>query len=370
MNNQELNSRSTETAKSSGLHSKHAASKIGQGFFAGQSTRSLGYRGGPYGFAVIAFKMIRLALAAGFLLIPGVARAQQYVFEDIAFPGDTFTQLLSINDADVIAGYHGADINKGFTLTLPNNFTSQNFPGSAQTQVVGINDAGNTGGFYIDNGRTNHGFLNINGNFSTVDFPGTTFNQVLGLNNTGQAAGYWQAPSGFDTPFVFNPFLPPDGQFSLIPNLPSGVSAQATDINNRGEVTGFFVGGNGFLLSAGKLTTLSFPGATETMALGLNDLGQVVGSYTDAMNNVHGFIYANGVFTALNVPGAPDTVVNGINNFGQIVGFTQQAPNGNTAVGFVGAPLVVPEPSLFSLLALGSTSLIGMCILRSRRSLR
>ena len=116
------------------------------------------------------------------------------------------------------------------------------------------------------------------------------------------------------------------------------------------------------------LTALSFPGATVTEALGLNNLGQVVGFYNDAAGNPHGFIYSGGVFTALNGPGATQTTVNGINNFGQIVGFALE-PSGNT-VGFVGAPLVVPEPSLFSLLALGSTALVGMCILRSRRLLR
>jgi len=354
MNNQELNSRTME-----------------------KSTRSYGRRNEPFGYACNALSKIWLALAVGFLLIPGVARAQQYVFENIAFPGDTFTQLLGINDADVIAGYHNNTVNQGFTLNLPNSFTSENVPaGVLGTQVVGINNAGNTGGFYIDNGGFNHGFLNMNGVFSTVDFPGTTFNQILGLNDTGQAAGYWQAtPSGFDTAYIFNPNLPAGGQFTnlnplLSDLLPPGppVSAQATGINDKGEVSGFYAttgGDNGFLLNAGKLTILSFPGATVTEALGLNNLGQVVGTYTDAAGNPQGFIYSGGVFTPLNDPGAIQTTVNGINNFGHIVGFALE--NGNT-VGFVGAPLVVSEPSLLGLLALGSTALVGMCILRSRRS--
>jgi probable HAF family extracellular repeat protein len=345
MNHQELNSRTME-----------------------KSTRSCcGRCNEPYGDAFKALSKIWLALAVGFLLFPGSARAQQYVFEDISFPGDTFTQLLGINDADIIAGYHGQATNQGFTLMLgsPNLFTAENFPGSMQTQVTGINNLGNTSGFYIDSMGTNHGFLNIGGSFSTVDFSGTTFDQVLGLNNTGQAAGYFQAPSGNQTAFVFNPFLPPGGQFTLL-NLPG--SGQATDINDKGQVTGFFAtatGDDGFVLSGGIRTTLSFPGASVTEALGLNNLGQVVGFYNDAMGNPHGFIYSGGVFTALNDPGATQTTVNGINNFGQIVGFALQ--NGNT-VGFVGAPLVVPEPSLLGLLALGSTALVGMCILRSRRS--
>jgi hypothetical protein len=172
MNNQELNFRAME-----------------------KSTRSCGRRRGPYGYAFNALTKLWLGLVVGLLLIPGVTRAQQYVFENVAFPGDTFTQLLGINDADVIAGYHGQAINKGFTLTLPNNFTSENFPSSAQTQVTGINNSSNTSGFYIDNGGTNHGFLNIGGNFSTVDFPGTTFDQVLGLNTPAKRRDISRPPA-------------------------------------------------------------------------------------------------------------------------------------------------------------------------------
>ncbi len=65
-----------------------------------------------------------------------------YTFQTINFPGDTFTQLLGINNSDVIAGYHGANVNKGFTLVLRSlTFTNENFPGSAQTQVIGINNS-------------------------------------------------------------------------------------------------------------------------------------------------------------------------------------------------------------------------------------
>ena len=214
MNNQELNSRTT---RSTTLHT---------------------------------LSRIWLALAAALLLIPSVVRAQ-YVFENEAFPGDTFTQLLSINDADVIAGYHGQMINQGFILNLnaPNSFTSENFPGSVQTQVTGINNSGNTSGFYIDSGAVNHGFLDTNGSFSTVDFPGTTFDQVLGLNNTGQAAGYFMN-GGQQTAFIFNPSLPPTGQFTAL-NLPG--SGQATDINDKGQVSGSFAtaaSDDGFLWSA------------------------------------------------------------------------------------------------------------------------
>src|SRR5258708_16171241 len=54
-----------------------------------------------------------------------------YNFETINYPGDTFTQLLGINNSDIIAGYHGATVNQGFTLVLSGRiFTAENFPGS------------------------------------------------------------------------------------------------------------------------------------------------------------------------------------------------------------------------------------------------
>src|SRR6266852_5217042 len=130
------------------------------------------------------------------------AQEGSFRFQTVNFPGDTFTQLLGITDFGMIAGYHGAVVNQGFVLTLPNNFTLENFPNSAQTQVIGINDRRYTDGFYIDAARINHGFLDINGTFTTVDFPGTTLNQLLGLNNLEQAAGYYADAAGIDHPYI------------------------------------------------------------------------------------------------------------------------------------------------------------------------
>lgn len=125
----------------------------------------------------------------------------------VIFPGDTFTQLLGINNAGTIAGYHGSGAtghpNRGFRLTLPNTFKSENFPGSAQTQVIGINNLGNTDGFYIDTAGVTHGFLDMKGTFTTIDFPksSSVLTQLLGLNDKNEAAGYWQNALDSRRPF-------------------------------------------------------------------------------------------------------------------------------------------------------------------------
>ncbi|HYM91868.1 MAG TPA: hypothetical protein VEW91_09580 [bacterium] len=65
-----------------------------------------------------------------------------------------------------------------------------------------------------------------------------------------------------------------------------------------------------------SFTTIDAPGATRTWASGINDAGQIVGSF-----NNHGYLRTSwGAFTTFDVPGATDTGAEGINNAGQIVG--------------------------------------------------
>jgi uncharacterized membrane protein len=62
-------------------------------------------------------------------------------------------------------------------------------------------------------------------------------------------------------------------------------STQAFGINDMGQIVGTYhnnTGIHGFLLSAGTYTTIDDPLATHgTFAQGINDNGQIVGYYTD-----------------------------------------------------------------------------------------
>ncbi|HWO39665.1 MAG TPA: hypothetical protein VNO32_63660 [Candidatus Acidoferrum sp.] len=265
-----------------------------------------------------------------------------YNFETINFPGDTFTQTLGINNSDRIAGYHGATLNRGFTLVLSSKaFTNENFPGSAQTQVIAINNSSKTAGFYIDAAGNTHGFTDQRGSFLKVDFPGTPFNQLLGQNDSNQAVGYYSTKAdgtGPDHAYIYDE----SGSVFELLNIPGSTSAQATGINNSGNVCGFYVDSkginHGFLLILGQFEVLRFPASTGTQALGLNDKGQVVGLYTDSANNTHGFVYtvSRKTFQSIDDPdGVATTIVNGINDKGVLVGFFGAAPINS---GFVAIP--------------------------------
>lgn len=76
-------------------------------------------------------------------------------------------------------------------------------------------------------------------------------------------------------------------------------------------------------------TKIMYPGSTWTEAAGVNDLGQVVGTYTDPAGVAHGFLYHNGVYSTVDYPGTAHNYAFGINDQGEIVGsYSEVMPRG------------------------------------------
>ena len=108
--------------------------------------------------------------------------------------------------------------------------------------------------------------------------------------------------------------------------MPGASFTVATGINNSGVIVGVYEDQNGndhgFLDKGGVFTTLDVPGGAGffTDAFGINNAGQVVGQYFTADFNLSGFVYSDGVFTTLQHPGTGATQPEGINDLGQVVG--------------------------------------------------
>jgi hypothetical protein len=106
-------------------------------------------------------------------------------------------------------------------------------------------------------------------------------------------------------------------------------------------------------------TSLSVPfaGATQTRAVGINDLGAITGWYIDSRSLTHGFfpqgfVLENRQYTPLGFPGASTTSPAGINLRGEIVRVYSSAagvPHGFLLKGSVLRPLTFPVPSQLSL---------------------
>jgi probable HAF family extracellular repeat protein len=75
---------------------------------------------------------------------------------------------------------------------------------------------------------------------------------------------------------------------------------------------------------------------TDTQALGINDLGQIVGVFVDGEGASHGFILQNGEFRRIDHPKGQTTCY-GINDLSQVVGILIDS-NGRSH-GFVTSPI-------------------------------
>jgi len=67
-------------------------------------------------------------------------------------------------------------------------------------------------------------------------------------------------------------------------------------------------------------SAFDFPGAATTNPSGINDAGDVAGSYTDNEGRTHGFVRHGETFTSIDFPGASFTNARGVSASGEVVG--------------------------------------------------
>jgi probable HAF family extracellular repeat protein len=118
-------------------------------------------------------------------------------------------------------------------------------------------------------GGANNGFLD-SGSFTTLNVPGASLTALAGINNSGQIVGLSETGSA----------------------------------------------GTAFLYNGSSFTTLAV-GANYTFASGISNSVEIVGGYFDTQ--WHGYSKTGSTYTAIDVPGAGGTMAIGVNNSGQIL---------------------------------------------------
>jgi len=258
------------------------------------------------------------------------------------------------------------------------NFTLFRYPGASLTFAQGINNNRDLFGVVGEPFET--GFLYQNGNYSL--FPG-----IVDINDKGMIL--FNSPSG---PAIFfneqvTPLNVPGSIVAFNNNgtvllssgfvkggvfysvyYPGSSSTAISGINDLDEVVGSYSAGgttHGFLYKDGAYTTIDFPGSTFSHAYATNNNGEIVGNYfasneTVGTPGIQGFIYQNGsyeTFDAFNFHSQEAaTEPMGINDFGVITGGQFDGPNGMHA-SFVATP--VPEPGTLGLLGVGLMAIAG-----------
>ena len=176
--------------------------------------------------------------------------------------------------------------------------------------------------------------------YSIIDVPFSSpifgySTSATGINDRGQIVGSYVSDVHYGFAYTLSGFVYDHGVYTSfdVPGTPSfGVNqTYANGINNLGQIIGSYYDSDpewgdvlrGFLYDHGVITTLSPPDVNglETQARGINDRGQIVGFYFDLNFTIRGFMYDHGVYTHIDFPGAVDTRAFGINNRGEIVGF-------------------------------------------------
>jgi hypothetical protein len=222
-------------------------------------------------------------------------------------------------------------------------FTSIDFPGARTTEATGINRHGQIVGTWEDpQTRLGHGFLLSGGVYRTFDVPGARATYPRDINDEGLIVGTYDLPpqDGQICCETHGFVRTPEGQFITVtfPGVPGLPVTWLAGVNNLGEIVGGYSefdetildtrGIHGFLLDDGVFTAIDFPTPTPrvnipvTYANDVNDAGDVVGGYNedDVFQTRRGYVLSRGEFSNFDVPGSSSTEPFAINNAGEIIG--------------------------------------------------
>jgi hypothetical protein len=207
---------------------------------------------------------------------------------------------------------------------------------------VGFNDSQTMVGTYYDSNTYDHegfvepGALNPSpfSPSSTLDYPGLTpfyyDSYITGINDAGTIVGY------------YNDYLNNVGSGYIYQNgVFSQLSFTPLAINNNGQILG--QEGNGDIVIDTKGTVRNL-GIIPFTPDGFNDSFQIVGGDD---------FYANGQVTQIMAPGGIPVQINGINDSGEMVGSYN---SGQNTYGFLAS---TPEPGYVALLGLMLLLLFG-----------
>ena len=326
---------------------------------------------------------ICLLIAVVLSLVP--LDAASFSFVSFSYPGSTSTSLADINDSGQIVGSFSTAtaFGQGFIRNADGSLVPITLPfPSTDSPASGINSAGQVVGAFFDPGTfAAQGYLrSTTGAYSIIADPTNPNNSgPAAINDFGLMVGGYADPSN---PAFGHGFLRDSGgAFVTIddPNMAANSHGnqftQLSGITNGGQIVGSYTdaaGFHGFLRSpTGVFTTIDDPSANPgtTSVNGINNLGVIVGTFTDS-SGFHSFIRSadGSMYTTIDYPTGFVTNARGINDNGDIVGSYETSLTAGQMRGFIATPesSTVPEPESFALFLAGLTGIA--CVRRRQRT--
>lgn len=245
----------------------------------------------------------------------------------VPVPGASQTLVSAINDKNVIAGtYVDQDgIKHGYAGTLDGDYATFDFGNGANNTVpLGIDTKGDVTGTSFASSDAicdSTPFERSKGKVNAIkkgsqDMTGLAW----GMDSKGDFVGYYCDVTGF----VFG-YQGKAGKYkkavtisgTQLVTAPSGINASGLIVGWSADITGAV---KGFVLKGGTTSFVTYPKATDTQLIGINDKGQATGEWTDSKGVQHAFLYdtKKSKFTSLEPKDATTSVAGGINNDGLI----------------------------------------------------
>jgi hypothetical protein len=197
-----------------------------------------------------------------------------------------------------------------------------------ETDTYAVNNAGVIAGDYVDSAGVQHGMILAKKKLTTVDnkacaaSTGSAGIAFYGINSAGVAAGWCTAASS-GNPIAFTWAK---GKFTAVA-YPKALETEATGINDKGEVTGFYLDSagsqHGFLKNGKKYTSIDVKGETTADAWGINNAGQITVYAINSAGDYDSFLLTGKKFKNINNPNAKGglgTIVHTPANNGDIDG--------------------------------------------------
>lgn len=329
--------------------------------------------------------IVRICLLITLVLSLVPLDAASFSFVTFSYPSSTSTSLAEINDSGQIVGSFNTAtaFGQGFIRNADGSLIPIALPfPSTDSPAGGINSAGQVVGTFFDPGTfATQGYLrNTMGAYSIIADPINPNNSgPAAINDFGLMVGGYADPSN---PAFGHGFLrDTGGAFMTIddPNMATNSHGnqftQLSGINNGGQIVGTYTdaaGVHGFIRSAtGVFTTIDDPNANPgtTSVDGINNLGVIVGTFTDS-SGFHSFIRSSdgSMYTTVDYPSGFVTDARGINDNGDIVGSYVTSLTAGQMLGFIATPesSTVPEPASLCLFLAGLAAFA--CVRRRQRS--
>jgi len=264
-----------------------------------------------------------------------IALAQGYQVTQLNPPNSQAgsTQPIGVNTTLAVVGnYMDTTTGKrrGF-LYAKNKYTVIDPPADTggYTRANGINDGGTIVGDFQSSDTRFHGYIYSGGTYTTYDETQTESCGLFGINKAGSLVGSVGNSSGPIRGFINIGGSKTEFQVN-------GNTTYVYAINSSNQVVGEYIDSSSkdhgfFRDSNGTITEVAYPGASQTIALGINDKKEITGTYTLPNGLTYGFTLVNNSYASTDF-----AFTGGVNNKGAYAGYYWGVDG--VASGYLAAP--------------------------------